>query len=243
MARPRSAAGRARVTAERLAIEFPGTAEDLCALRHENPFELLVATILSAQCTDERVNMVTPVLFARYPDASTLAVADPEAVEGIIHSTGFFRAKARNLIGMAGALEERFDGEVPTRREDLVTLPGVGRKTANVIRSVAFGLPGLPVDTHVGRLAVRLGLTAETDPVKVELALNKLVSAAERGAFSLRSIHHGQAMQRAALRPSPHAALRIPRCVPRVRRVVPLAVRCALRPPLRAQSVPRPLPS
>ncbi|HWF22282.1 MAG TPA: endonuclease III [Acidimicrobiales bacterium] len=192
MARPRSAAGRARVTAERLAIEFPGTAEDLCALRHKNPFELLVATILSAQCTDERVNMVTPVLFARYPDASALAVANPEVVEEIIHSTGFFRAKSRNLIGMAGALAERFDGEVPTRREDLVTLPGVGRKTANVIRSVAFDLPGLPVDTHVGRLAIRLGLTAETDPVKVELALDKLVPAAERGAFSLRLILHGR---------------------------------------------------
>jgi endonuclease-3 len=192
MARPRSAAGRARVTAERLAIEFPGTAEELCALRHTTPFELLVATILSAQCTDERVNMVTPVLFARYPDASSLAVADPDVLEEIIHSTGFFRAKARNLIGMASALAERFDGTVPTRREDLVTLPGVGRKTANVIRSVAFGLPGLPVDTHVGRLAIRLGLTAETDPVKVELELDKLVPATERGAFSLRLILHGR---------------------------------------------------
>lgn len=161
-------------------------------MRHKNPFELLVATILSAQCTDKRVNMVTPVLFAPYPDASALAVADPEVVEEIIHSTGFFRAKARNLIGMASALTERFDGEVPTRREDLVTLPGVGRKTANVIRSVAFGLPGLPVDTHVGRLAIRLGLTAETDPVKAELALDKLVPAAERGAFSLRLILHGR---------------------------------------------------
>ncbi len=192
MARPRSAAGRARVSAERLAAEFPGTAEQLCALRHENPFQLLVATILSAQCTDERVNMVTPTLFTRYRDAATMAVADPEVVEGIIRSTGFFRSKARNLIGMAGALTDRFGGEVPTRLEDLVTLPGVGRKTANVIRSVAFGLPGLPVDTHVGRLAVRLGLTSETDPVKVELALNALVPAGERGAFSLRLILHGR---------------------------------------------------
>ena len=192
MARPRSAAGRARVAARRLADEFPGTAEQLCALRHENPFQLLVATILSAQCTDERVNMVTPVLFARYPDPAAMAVADPEVIEGIIHSTGFFRSKARNLIGMAGALTDRFGGEVPTRREDLVTLPGVGRKTANVIRSVAFGLPGLPVDTHVGRLALRLGLTTETDPIKVELALNALVPAGERGAFSLRLILHGR---------------------------------------------------
>jgi endonuclease-3 len=192
MARPRSAAGRARVTAERLAAEFPGTADDLCALRHRNPFELLVATILSAQCTDERVNMVTPAVFAQFPDAAALAVADPLIIEGLIHSTGFFRAKARNLIGMATALSDRFDGEVPTRREDLVTLPGVGRKTANVIRSVAFDLPGLPVDTHVGRLALRLGLTTETDPVKVELALDKLVHATERGAFSLRLILHGR---------------------------------------------------
>jgi len=151
-----------------------------------------VATILSAQCTDERVNMVTPALFGRFPDAAALAVADPEVIEGLIHSTGFFRAKARNLIGMATALGDRFDGEVPTRREDLVTLPGVGRKTANVIRSVAFGLPGLPVDTHVGRLALRLGLTTATDPVKVESELDKLVPAAERGAFSLRLILHGR---------------------------------------------------
>jgi endonuclease-3 len=203
MARPRSAAGRARVTAERLAIEFPGTADDLCALRHKNPFELLVATILSAQTTDERVNMVTPILFDKYPDAAALAVADPAVLEEIIHSTGFFRAKARNLIGMATSLTDRFEGEVPTRREDLVTLPGVGRKTANVIRSVAFDLPGLPVDTHVGRLAIRLGLTTETDPVKVELALDKLVPAGERGVFSLRLILHGRAT----------CVARSPRCI------------------------------
>jgi len=126
---------------------------------------LLVATILSAQTTDERVNMVTPALFARYPDASALAAAEPAQLEEIIHSTGFFRAKARNLIGMAQGVVARFGGEVPSRMEDLVTLPGVGRKTANVVRSVDFGLPGLPVDTHVARLAVRLGLTTETDPV------------------------------------------------------------------------------
>ncbi len=119
-------------------------------------------------------------------------MADPLAVEELIHSTGFFRAKARNLIGMAGAVVDRFGGEVPSRMEDLVTLPGVGRKTANVVRSVVFDQPGLPVDTHVGRLSVRLGLTAETDPVKVELALNRLVPAAERGGFSLRLILHGR---------------------------------------------------
>jgi endonuclease III len=192
MARPRSAAGRARVTSERLAHEFPGTAKELCALEYDSPFQLLTATILSAQCTDRRVNLVTQTLFARYPNAAALAVADPDAVEEIIRSIGFFRAKTRNIIGMANALVDRFDGEVPTQREELVTLPGVGRKTANVVRSVAFGLPGLPVDTHVGRLSVRLGLTTETDPVKVELALNALVPAGERGAFSLRLILHGR---------------------------------------------------
>jgi endonuclease-3 len=133
------------------------------------------------------------VLFAAYPDPSSLAHADPEKVEEIIRSTGFFRAKTRSLIGMASALEDRFDGEVPRDLDDLVTVPGVGRKTANVVRSVAFGLPGLPVDTHVLRVTKRLGLTELTDPVKVELALNALIPAAERGAFSLRVILHGRA--------------------------------------------------
>jgi endonuclease III len=192
VAKPRTPAGRARETNRRLAEEFPGTADDLCALAHRSPFELLAATILSAQCTDVRVNLVTPVLFARYPDPASLAGADPLEVEEIIHSTGFFRAKARNLIGMAQGVVGRFGGEIPRRREELVTLPGVGRKTANVVRSVAFGLPGLPVDTHVGRLALRLGLTTQTDPVKVERELNGLIPAAERGAFSLRLILHGR---------------------------------------------------
>jgi endonuclease-3 len=164
----------------------------VCELDFTDPFELLCATILSAQCTDERVNMVTPQLFARYPTAGDLAMADPEELEGIIRSTGFFRAKARNLMGMAAAVEERFGGEVPTRMADLVTVPGVGRKTANVVRSVAFDLPGLPVDTHVLRLSRRLALTEEVDPVKVEHDLNALVPAAERGTFSLRLILHGR---------------------------------------------------
>jgi endonuclease III len=194
MAGPRSPKGRAREVQRRLAGEYPGTATELCALRHENPFQLLVATILSAQCTDERVNMVTPSVFARYPTPDSLAKAHPEELEELIRSTGFFHAKATSLMGMAKGLVERFGGEVPSRMEDLVTLPGVGRKTANVIRSVAFGLPGLPVDTHVGRLSVRLGLTAETDPVKVEQALNAMIPAVERGAFSLRMILHGRAV-------------------------------------------------
>jgi endonuclease-3 len=175
-----------------LAEEYPGTAKELCELDHDGPFQLLCATILSAQTTDERVNLVTPTLFARYPTAASLAGADPADVEEIIKTTGFFRNKTKSLIGMAQGLVERFDGEVPHRLEDLVTLPGVGRKTGNVVRSVAMDEPGLPVDTHVGRLSVRLGLTTETDPVKVELELNGMIPAPERGKFSLRLILHGR---------------------------------------------------
>ncbi len=198
VAKPRTAKGRARLTVERLAERYPGTAKELCALDHKNPFELLAATILSAQSTDARVNMVTPVLFGCYPDPSALAAANPEDVEEIIHSTGFFRSKTKSLIGMATAVAERFGGEVPSALEDLVTLPGVGRKTGNVVRSVAFGLPGLPVDTHVLRVSERLGLTEALTPserrdaVKVELELNSLVRPAERGTFSLRVILHGR---------------------------------------------------
>jgi endonuclease III len=188
---PRSPGGRARETIARLAEEYPGTERELCALDFETPFQLLVATILSAQTTDERVNQVTPALFRRYPTPADLAAADPTDVEALIRPTGFFRNKTRSLIAMAQALEERF-GEVPATLEELVTLPGVGRKTANVVLSVGFGLPGLPVDTHVGRLARRLGLTTETDPVKVELELNELVPPEERGKLSLRLILHGR---------------------------------------------------
>lgn len=177
---------------ERLALEYPGTAEELCELDHANPFQLLVATILSAQTTDVNVNKVTPALFARYPTAEELAHANLGEVEELIRSTGFYRSKAKSIVGMASALVERFGGEVPTRLSDLVTLPGVGRKTGNVVRSVAMGLPGLPVDTHVLRLSGRLGLTTQTDPVKVELELNPMVPASERGAISLRLILHGR---------------------------------------------------
>jgi endonuclease III len=193
MARPRSAAGRARVTDQRLAVEFPGNARQLCALDHADAFQLLVATILSAQSTDERVNLTTPALFARYPNPPALAAADMGELENLIRSTGFFRSKARNLVGMAEAVVDRFDGQVPSAMADLVTLPGVGRKTANVVRSVDFGLPGLPVDTHVLRLSRRLGLTDETDPVKVERDLDPMIPAHERGSFSLRLILHGRA--------------------------------------------------
>jgi endonuclease-3 len=192
MARPRGAKKRADEVVRRLAEEHPGTARELCALVHDNPFQLLIATILSAQSTDEIVNKVTPAVFARYPTPADLAHADPSQVEELIHSTGFFRSKTRSLVGMATGLEERFGGEVPHDLDDLVTLPGVGRKTANVVRSVAFDLPGLPVDTHVGRLSRRLKLTDETDPVKAELDLNELVAPGERGALSLRLILHGR---------------------------------------------------
>ena len=176
----------------RLAAEYPGTAVELCELDHHSPFELLVATILSAQSTDKTINTVTPAVFTRWPTPEALAGADPAELEAVIRSTGFFRNKARSLIGMAQAVVERFDGEVPERIEDLVTLPGVGRKTANVIRSVAMDLPGLPVDTHVLRLSKLLGLTTQTDPVKVEHELDAMIPASERGRFSLRVILHGR---------------------------------------------------
>ena len=191
MARPRGAKTRAEEVRIRLAREYPGAE---CALIHDNPFQLLTATILSAQTTDENVNKVTPALFAKYPTAHDLALADPEDVERIVFTTGFYRSKAKNILGMARALDDKNDGEVPTELEELVKLPGVGRKTANVVRSVAFDLPGLPVDTHVGRLSRRLKLTNETDPVKAELELNGLVSPEERGRFSLRLILHGRAV-------------------------------------------------
>ncbi len=187
--RPRTPKGRAQVVNKLLAEEYP---DAVCELDHTNAFELLAATIMSAQTTDVRVNMVTPELFRRWPDAASLAAADPEELEEVIRSTGFYRSKAKSLIGMASALVDRFGGEVPPKMEDLVSLPGVGRKTANVVRSVALDLPGLPVDTHVLRLSKRLGLTTDDDPVRVELELNPMVPAAARGDFSLRLILHGR---------------------------------------------------
>jgi endonuclease III len=189
MAKPRTPKGRSIEVAHRLAEAYP---DAICELDHTNAFELLAATILSAQTTDARVNIVTPVLFGKYPDAEALAEANPADVEEIIRSTGFYQNKTKSLLGMAQALLERFDGAVPTSLEDLVTLPGVGRKTGNVVRSVAFGLPGLPVDTHVGRLSRRLGLSELEDPVKLELVLNSYLPPDERGPFSLRMILHGR---------------------------------------------------
>lgn len=194
MPAPRTAKGRAKIVAERLATAYPGSTRELCALRHDDAFQLLVATILSAQTTDERVNLVTPDLFSAYPDAEALAHADPTRLEGLIRSTGFFRSKTKSLIGASQALVERFGGEVPSSMEDLVTLPGVGRKTANVVLSVAFGEPGFAVDTHVGRLSRRLGFTASSDPEVVERDVEALVPPEEWGALSLRLILHGRAV-------------------------------------------------
>ena len=188
MAKPRSPKGRAQRTHELLKDEY----EAICELDHTNPFELLVATILSAQCTDKRVNMTTPALFKRYSDAQALANSDIGELEELVRQTGFYRNKAANLQKMAQRLLLEHDGEVPSARQDLVKLAGVGRKTANVIRSVAFSLPGLPVDTHVSRLVKRLGICDEQDPVKIELALNPLIPQFERGDFSLRLILHGR---------------------------------------------------
>ncbi len=164
-----------------------------CALHHRSAFELLVATILSAQCTDERVNQVTPVLFRRYPAAAALAAAKLPELEDLIRPTGFFRNKARSLVKLGQALVERHGGEVPDRMELLVKLPGVGRKTANVLLGTWFGVPGIAVDTHVKRLTHRrLELTAETDPVKIELALQRLLPEKDWTFASHALIWHGR---------------------------------------------------
>jgi endonuclease-3 len=163
-----------------------------CELNFATPLELLVATILSAQTTDKRVNMVTPVLFARYKTAADYAAADREDMEKIIQSTGFYRAKTANLIALGQALCDRFRGEVPKRLKDLVTLPGVGRKTANVVLGNAFGVPGITVDTHFGRLAGRFGWTTETDPVKIEAEVGSLIPRSEWTMLSHRLIWHGR---------------------------------------------------
>lgn len=190
--RPRGAALRTHATLllDRLLAEYP---EAHCALNYRNAFELLVATILSAQCTDKRVNMVTPALFARYPDARALAEAKQEDVEALIRSAGFFRSKAKSLIGMATALVERHEGDVPAEMESLVALPGVGRKTANVVLGNAFGRDeGIVVDTHVTRLSNRLALTSHNDAVKIEQALIPLFPREHWTRFSHLLIEHGR---------------------------------------------------
>jgi len=163
-----------------------------CALNHTGPLELLVATILSAQCTDERVNMVTPALFARYGDAQAYAEADPAELEEMIRSTGFFRNKARSLIGLGKALTERHAGRVPDEMEALVELPGVGRKTANVLLGTWFGKPAIPVDTHVTRLVRRMELSENSDPLKIEYDLQALLPAEDWTFGSHALIWHGR---------------------------------------------------
>ncbi|MSO43921.1 MAG: endonuclease III [Thermoleophilia bacterium] len=187
--RPRSRTGRGRAVAQILAEDRPHVP---IPLRHRNAFELLAAVILSAQCTDVRVNQVTPALFARYPSPTDLAAAEPADVEGIVHSTGFFRAKSKVLIAMAAALEDRFGGEVPGTMDELVTLPGVGRKTASVVLGQWFGVPAIAVDTHVLRLSRRLGLTDSSDPVRVEADLKEVWPRNAWADTGLRLIMHGR---------------------------------------------------
>ncbi len=180
---------RARRINRELAAAYP---DAHCELDFTTPFQLLVATILSAQSTDRRVNSVTPRLFAAYPDAVALAGADRADVEAIITPTGFFRAKTDSLLKLGAALVERFDGQVPGRLEDLVTLPGVGRKTANVVLGDAFGVPGITTDTHVLRLSRRFGWTESTEPVQVEKDIAGLIPKAEWTIMSHRVIWHGR---------------------------------------------------
>lgn len=188
-ATPLARTRRARRIAGQLALGFPDAP---CELDFTTPLELSVATILSAQSTDVRVNLVTPALFARYRTAADYAGADRAELEEYVRSTGFFRNKANSLIGLGRELVERFDGEVPRTLAEMLTLPGFGRKTSNVVLGNAFGIPGITVDTHLGRLARRWGLTEDTDPVKVELQLNEMLPAKEWTPFSNRAIYHGR---------------------------------------------------
>ncbi|HET8684440.1 MAG TPA: endonuclease III [Micromonosporaceae bacterium] len=180
---------RARRIARALAQAHP---DAHCELDHHGPLQLAVATILSAQCTDQRVNEVTPKLFARYPTAADYAAADRAELEEMVRPTGFFRNKADSLTKLGQALTERYGGQVPGRMDDLVTLPGIGRKTANVILGNAFGVPGLTVDTHFQRLVRRWAWTDETDPVKIEAAVGELIERREWTMFSHRVIFHGR---------------------------------------------------
>jgi endonuclease-3 len=185
---PPGARTRAKLTYERLKEAYPAVTE----LAHTDPFQLLIATILSAQTTDRAVNLVTPELFRRYPTAQDLAAADPAVVEVLIKPTGFFRAKTRSIIAASRKLVELFDGTVPSDIDDLVMLPGIGRKTANVILGVGFDVPGFAVDTHVKRLTNLLKITSSKDPVKIERQICSIVPKAEWTGLSLRLILHGR---------------------------------------------------
>ncbi|MEB3335765.1 MAG: endonuclease III [Cyanobacteriota bacterium] len=187
-----SARQRAPLLLERLGALYP---EATCSLDWRTPYELLVATMLSAQCTDVRVNLVTPALFARFPDAAAAAMVEPEEVEPYVRSTGFFRNKAKAIVGASRLLMERHDGHVPASMEELLELPGVARKTANVVLAHAFGInAGVTVDTHVKRLSRRLGLSRQTDPRRIEPDLMRLVPQPEWENLSIRLIFHGRAV-------------------------------------------------
>ena len=180
---------RARKINRVLAETYPDAHTEL---DFQNPFQLLVATVLSAQTTDKRVNLTTPALFAKYPTPEDLAAANPEDVEEILKPTGFFRAKTKSVMGLSAALRDRFGGEVPRTLEEMVTLPGVGRKTANVVLGNAYGIPGITVDTHFGRLSRRFGWTTSDDPVKVEAEVGALFPKSEWVMLSHRLIWHGR---------------------------------------------------
>ena len=185
---PRGARQRALLTVERLRDAYPAVTE----LVHQNPFQLLIATMLSAQTTDKIVNTITPILFARYPTAIDLAAANPAELEKLLKPTGFFRAKTKRIMAASRKLVEEFSGEVPPSMDDLVTLPGIGRKTANVILGAGFGIPGFAVDTHNIRLTNRLKLASTRDPVKIEAQICRIVPREEWTALSLRLILHGR---------------------------------------------------
>jgi endonuclease III len=180
---------RARKINRILAETYP---DAHCELNFESPFQLLVATVLSAQTTDKRVNLTTPALFAKYPTAEDLAAANPEHVEEILKPTGFFRAKTKSVMGLSAAIRDEFGGEVPRTMEEMVKLPGVGRKTANVVLGNAFDVPGLTVDTHFSRLVKRFRWTGETDPVKIEHAVGELLPRKDWTILSHRLIWHGR---------------------------------------------------
>jgi endonuclease-3 len=180
---------RAKVIYRQLSKNYPNVR---CELDYKNAFELLVATVLSAQCTDKRVNQTTPALFKKYPNPQKMAKADLRDIQKLVKSTGFFRAKAKNIIGLSNIIAEQFDGNVPSNLEDLITLPGVGRKTANVVLGHAFGIPGITVDTHFGRLSRRFGWSKQSNPVKVEFEVGELIPEKEWTNLSQRMIWHGR---------------------------------------------------
>ena len=180
---------RAKVIYRQLSKSYPNVR---CELDYKNAFQLLVATVLSAQCTDKRVNQTTPALFKKYPNPEKMAKADLRDIQNLVKSTGFFRAKAKNIKGLSNIIVEQFDGNVPSNLEDLITLPGVGRKTANVVLGHAFGIPGITVDTHFGRLSRRFCWSKQNNPVKVEFEVGELIPQKEWTNLSQRMIWHGR---------------------------------------------------